>query len=806
MKRLCSCLVAALVGLAFCAQARGAGLLAPDDISLPPLRITQHVVDVDITDQIALTTVSQTFRNDTSRRLEATYVFPLPDNAELTDFQMSFNGKMAEGTVLPADQARRIYESIVRQSKDPGLIEFIGRRLLQMRVFPIEPGSDTRIQVKYQQICKPISGMSGFHYPLRTAKAMASASAVSRIAQEGVAGQVYGTVSFAVKLHTSGELKTIWSPTHSVEIVRDGEHNAKVAYEASKGSLEDDFILLYDTDSSDLGLSVIAFKPSADKPGHFVLTLTPKQLWPEQEYQPQDVVFVIDTSGSMAGDKIEQAKNALKFCIDKLDEKDRFGLVRFSTGVDVLFEDLAEAAREQRAEAQNWIGKFSAAGGTNITDALKQALQMRPKAMPGEIASVRPFVIVFITDGQGNQPADETLKIVKDHPAGKGARIFSFGVGHDVNTIFLDQLANNFSGKPTYVQPGENLELVLGDFFAVISQPVLTNVKLSLPEISITEKFPTMLSDLYHGQQLILAGKFEHPKSGPVKLTAMRNGKEIEYGWPEVSFTHTAEAKYVPSIWAGRKIAFLLDQIRAHGQNNEMIAEVVSLGQEYGIQTPYTSWLVNPEQSQLARGAAAPPMSRPAAQRERLRSLGSARSGGAGGGGGRPDAQMPASGEEVSGAVSVDDLLDGVNNWGSAEDPGFDEKAVGETAGKAASQFAQRNAQLREARSKDSAGRANTAVQLTQKIGDRWYNRIGLFLVDERFNDQTKLTIVKFGSKAYFEVAQTLPEARAAIAASRNVVVMVDSGHAVLISERAGIEEFSDEQWEQTGLPKRSSS
>ena len=232
----CKLIVAVAVMLVVM-QAQGAGILAPTDVSLPPLRVTEHSVDVTVQDQVALTTLNQTFHNDTSRVLEATYVFPLPENADLTDFQMSFNGKMVQGEVLPAAQARQIYESIVRQTRDPGLIEFIGHRLLQMRVFPIEPGKDTKIQVKYQQICRSMSGMSAYHYPLRTAKAC---------------GQVYGNVRFNVKLTTTSPLKNVWSPTHSVEIVRQGENAAAIAYEASKGSLDEDFLLLYDTDSSDL--------------------------------------------------------------------------------------------------------------------------------------------------------------------------------------------------------------------------------------------------------------------------------------------------------------------------------------------------------------------------------------------------------------------------------------------------------------------------------------------------------------------------------------------------------------------------
>jgi len=776
-------------------MADAAGLLAPTDLTLPPLRVTEHSVDVTVRDQIALTTLNQTFHNDTSRRLEATYVFPLPENADLTDFQMSFNGQMVKGEVLPADQARQIYESIVLQSRDPGLIEFIGRRLLQMRVFPIEPNSDTKIQIKYQQICRPISGMRGYHYPLRTAKA---------------GGQVYGTVRFNVKLETSAPLKNVWSPTHSVEIVREGENAAKIGYEASKGSLEDDFMLLYDTESSDLGLSVIAYKSGDGKPGHFVLTLTPKQLWPKQEYQPQDVVFVIDTSGSMAGEKIEQARAALKFCVDQLDERDTFNVVRFSTGVDLLFEQMQPADKDHRAKARERIGQFIAAGGTNITDALKAALDLRAdghsreSGNPGgddatrdldsrrrgnDSDSRRPFVIVFITDGIGNQPADHTMAMVQSHEASKKARVFTFGVGHDVNAVLLDRLATSSNAKPTYVQPGENLELALGDFFAVISQPVLTDLRITLPEISATEKFPATLGDLYHGQQLIVAGKFDSPMTGPVKLNATRSGKPVEYVWPSVSFTHTAEAKYVPTIWAGRKIAFLIDQIRAHGESKEMVEEVIALSQEHGIQTPYSSWLVNPEQGPIIVNSG-----RVDFPWQRSRGFDGAAGGGAAATGGRR--AMRAAGARILETPSAPASSPDSNIYHLRE-------SLGEVSGQSATELAKQNAIMRDQRSKDESGRLEAKYLAQRQIAGQWYNRIGQYLVDDRLTEQTPILTVKFGSDAYFALVRGKPELQSAFAASRNLVIFATDSQAVMISEDQGIEEFSGDQLKQVGLADR---
>ena len=760
-----------LLALFVTGNARAAGLLAPNDQTLPPLRITDHLVDVKIHDRVALTTVTQTFHNDTGRRLEATYIFPLPEHADLTDFQMSFNGKFVKGEVLPADEARRIYESIVRRTKDPGLIEFIGRRLLRMRVFPIEPGSDTTIKMSYQQITRPISGMNGYHYPLRTRKTV---------------GQAYGMVRFNVELDTTTPLKNIWSPSHAVEIVRQGETHARIAYEASGGSLEEDFVLLYDTAASDLGLSVIAHRADPALPGHFVLMLTPRQLWPKTEYQPQDVVFVVDTSGSMAGEKIAQARRAVQFCIDKLDDRDRFNVVRFSTGFDVLFGELTAATKENRAAAQNFAGLFTAGGGTNIADTLQHVVGMRPD---GDGAEARPFVVVFLTDGQGNRQPDEILGMLAGGP--DNLRIFPFGVGHDVNTILLDRLANAYTGRPTYVGPGENLELVLGDFFSVVSRPVLTNLKLTLPGIGATEQFPATLGDLYHGQQLIVAGRFGSSATGPVKLTASRNGERVEYVWPNVAFTNTAEATYVAAVWAGRKISYLIDQIRAHGESQEMIAEVVELSRTYGIQTPYTSWLVTPEgHGQLARGRWRPLASRNAPmlpQGVRI-THDVFLSGGFGGASGARGKRTPPGRGSGFGSLG--------NNIITLDEA---ERNVTTANGMVATAIARQNAQMREMRNRDG-GRLDVTWLAVRKLGQRWYHRIGGLLVDEDVNEKTTVVTVRFGSEAYFDLVAGRADLREVLAAAAEVLVLVAPDTAVLVSNEKGLEQFSPQEREQIGL------
>lgn len=759
------------------AAVRASGVLVVEGMRNNPLRIEDHLVRINITDRVALTTVNQTFRNTSNQRLEATYIFPIPEGADLTDFQMTFNGKMVQGEVLPADKAREIYERIVRGNRDPGLIEFIGRRLMRARIFPIEPDSTTEIQLSYQQVTDSVAEMWRYQYPLRT---------------PGENSVANGTVRFDVTLNSKSPLRGIWSPTHEVEVVRDGDHKARAVFERTNFSLADDFVLLYDAQQRDVGLSVVSYREDEALPGHFLLLLAPKPLWDDQVQVPQDYVFVVDTSGSMASDgKIDQAKQALIYCIDRLESEDRFSVVRFSTGFDTIFDKLQKADKASKAEATHRVEKFKPSGGTNINDALKAALDMRDAD-----AKDRPFVVVFITDGKGDQKReiveDMFARMTKDFRA--NIRLFPFGVGHDVNTQLLDALATGYGGIPTYVQPGENLEHSLGDFFSVFSEPVLTDLHLTLPDAVITEQYPPTIGDLYNGRQILLAGQFEKGVKGPVTLKAKRGDKELTYTWNEISFEPTNDATYVPRIWAGRKIAYLIDRIRLDGESSEMVREIMDLSTKYSLQTPYSSYLVAPELERSIFGA---PGDRP----NRL-SFGRGRgSGFEGGGGGFEGGAAPAS-ESLRRSLDTEEALKEARDNAPASRPAGAGKAGGDdrlyqmnptdAAGEGAFYLAARQARAREATALEDQN-ADTRAMAIRRIGDRNYVFVSGYLVDSTLTEVTKLTELKFGSDGYFDLIMMRPDLRKALAASKFMVVMVDPKNAIVIRQEEGVGSLTDE-------------
>ena len=538
-----------------------------------PLEITYHHVNVKIDGQIATTSVDQDFYNPNPERLEGTYIFPVPKGAQIDKFSMQIGDKQVEAELLSADKARAIYEDIVRKLKDPALLEYAGRDVFKVRVFPIEPNSHKKITLSYSQVLPSDAGLVSYLYPLNTEKFSA---------------KPIKNVSVTVNLDCKRPLKTIYSPSHAVDIKRDGANRATVTYEVADAQPDTDFALYFAPEQDEVGLNFLTYR-KAGEDGYFLLLASPGMDVKEKQVVAKDVVFVLDTSGSMAGKKIGQAKKALDFCVENLNDGDRFELVRFSTDVEPLFDKLVDATEANRTRASDFIKDLRATGATAIDDALRKALSLRP-ADGG-----RPFVVIFLTDGMptiGEVNEERILANVKNTDAGR-TRIFCFGIGTDVNTHFLDQLTEQSRGYSQYVLPEEDIEVKVSSFFAKIKEPVLANPTLKFTgDVRATKMYPAALPDLFKGEQLVVAGRYSGKGSSAVVIEGMVNGSTRKYTY-EVKFPEeSSDHDFVPRLWATRRVGSLLDEIRLHGENSELRDEVTSLARKYGIVTPYTAYLI----------------------------------------------------------------------------------------------------------------------------------------------------------------------------------------------------------------------
>ena len=547
-----------------------------------PLAVKYHHVMVGIRDQVAKTSIDQEFFNPTGARLEGIYVFPLPKGAVIRDFAMEIDGKITPAELLDAAKARGIYEDIVRKMRDPALLEYIGSGAFKVRIFPIEPRSTKRVKLSYSEVLQSDAGLYRYTYPLNTEKFSAAP---------------LDDVSIRVDLEAQHGLKTIYCPTHEVEIRRKGARNAVIGYEAKRTKPDTDFTLYYSADDNGVGLNALCHRVPGE-PGYFLLTVTPAYDTGKKAL-PKDITFVLDVSGSMAGEKMTQAKRALRFCLANLNADDRFDVIRFSTEAEALFGNLEEATGENVRKAREYVDGLRAIGGTNAEEAVTLAL----KSNRGQ--SSRPKVVIFITDGKPTVGETDEERLVRrvTNANVEHLRVFTFGVGDDLNTHFLDKLTEATHAARTYVSEKEDLEVPVSSFYEKIKSPVLVDIALEFDRaLGVTQRYPRDLPDLFKGNQLTVFGRYGGTGTN-VTLTGTVDGRRVRIPYTVGFPAREDDNALIAPLWAAQRIGYLLDEIRLHGQEKELVDEVTELARKFGIVTPYTSYLIMEDEQLRVRAA-----------------------------------------------------------------------------------------------------------------------------------------------------------------------------------------------------------
>src|SRR5215204_1700728 len=477
----------------------------PRPVPIPnALPVKSIQIDTKINGQVATTHLEQVFRNDTPYTLEGTYFFPIPETASIVEFAIWENGKKLVGEVRSREEARRIYDEIVRRQRDPGLLEYAGKDLFQASIFPIPPNSDKKLEMTYSEVLKAESGTVAYRYPLGTGRNLWNRPvSMNEDVRRRLPEQKFGTVSGKIEIVGREALRNIYSPSHQVEVKRKGETAASVSFETS--SNDNDFQLFYGLSNNDFGMSLLTYRePGRD--GYFLLQISPKDNLTESDLVNKDIVFVLDTSGSMADEgKMEKARNALLFGVRTLRDGDRFNVINFA-GEEHLFEDkLTPVNADSRRRGAEFVKRLQPNGGTNINDALRAAL--------GQFdSSDRPKMLVFMTDGLPTVGESNVENIIRNTKEIKvdGLRLFTFGVGYDVNTQLLDKLAEENSGTADYVEPKEDLEIKVSNFFTKVNSPVLTDLDLDFGGVQTDLLYPRKLTDIFKGTQLTILGRYRN--------------------------------------------------------------------------------------------------------------------------------------------------------------------------------------------------------------------------------------------------------------------------------------------------------
>ena len=546
-------------------------------------------IDTKISGQVATTRVEQVFRNDTPHTLEGTYFFPIPETASIVEFAIWENGKRLVGEVRSREEARRIYDEIVRRQRDPGLLEYAGKDLFQASIFPIPGNSDKKLELVYSQVLKAESGTVSYRYPLGTGRNLWMRPAQGReVARPGGPPQKFGTISGRVEISGREPLRNIYSPSHKIDIGKKGERTATISFETTNN--DSDFQLFYGLSDDEFGLTLLTHREPG-KDGYFLLMLSPKDDVAEREVVNKDIVFVLDTSGSMADEgKMEKARSALLFGIRTLRDGDRFNVINFAGEEHLMERGMITANADGKRRGEEFVKNLRPTGGTNINDSLIASLRQFE-------SNTRPKMLVFMTDGLPTVGETSTDRIVANFKTAKSVdvRVFPFGFGYDVNTALLDRLGSENSGMSDYVQPKEDLEVKMSNFFARVSAPVLSDLELDLGRAETDSVFPRKLPDLFKGMQLTLIGRYKNGsdiRDATATLRGMSGSASRTFTYGNLDFPERqSDNEFLPRLWASRRVGWLIEQIRLNGETKELRDEIVDLGTRYGIVTPYTSYL-----------------------------------------------------------------------------------------------------------------------------------------------------------------------------------------------------------------------
>jgi Ca-activated chloride channel family protein len=575
MKSLSRILLGAALALACLAAppvSRAAGLLIADGGLGGVLEIKEHDVKVTLNNGVAVTKVTQVFLNTEQRQVEALYTFPVPKGASVANFSMWINGKEMVGEVVEKQRAREIYNSYKQVRRDPGLLEQVDFRTFEMRIFPIGPGAEQRVEITYYQELDFDHDWATYVYPLATAT------------RKDVDTRTTGKFAFALDAKSAVPIAALESPSHgdAFVVARHSDAYWQASLETRGGSLARDLVLAYRTARPQTGLDLITSK-QGNEDGFFCLTLTAGDDLGKLD-EGMDYVFVLDVSGSMANDgKLLASKDSVSAFLNELGEKDRFEVMTFNVQPYLAFQKLRPADAAAKQDAGTFLATQQARGGTVLKPALTTAYKYAD--------ADRPLNVVVLSDGLTEaQERAPLLQLIAQRP--RSAKVFCIGVGNDVNKPLLEQLARDAGGLAAFVSHGDNFTRQAQAFRRKLTRPAATDLQLDFGGVKVYDLEPKTLPNLYHGSPVRVYGRYSGGGEAQVGLRGNIRGVELK---------KTAQLEFpkqdpsnpeIDRMWASHRIDGLLQQSDRDGSRTRVTDEVIRLGEGYSIVTEYTSFLV----------------------------------------------------------------------------------------------------------------------------------------------------------------------------------------------------------------------
>ena len=553
------------------------GLIVPDGSGNCRFVMNYHNVSISIEDGVAIVTIVEEFQNISDQVSEAVYLFPIPTGAVIDEFIMKTGDQVLRGEIFPADEARQIYQDIVARLKDPALLEYIGHALVKLSVFPFEVGERREITVRYIQPLEISGNSCTMVYPLKI--------------EENLAGPI-GDINVRVS-SDDPDLVDLFSPTHNFELV-DTTFGREYVFSATEYTPYSDMVILLTSSVGEIPSSLACTWDSVREEGYFMLTLIPKMN--ADELIPKDVVLIFDISGSMYGDKIDQAKEALGQILQLLRKDDRFAIITFDDRIRNLTGGLVYASYKDL-----WLKRvkeIEADGSTNIYDALKEGINVLSSKDTSRFKT-----ILFLTDGEPTAGNTDIGSIINDSTQiarSENVHIFSFGIGMGVNAELLDRLVQENAGKVSYIVEGETIEGKVTGLYKSIETPALENVSVYFEGVLPVHLVPEGPYTLFAGNALRLFGMYHEPGRFKIYLSGRRGNTIHDYAYVFL-LTHEDHGNtFIMSLWAQKRVSDLANRYRydrniREPEREEIKQEIVALSKRFNIINEFTSYLIAPE-------------------------------------------------------------------------------------------------------------------------------------------------------------------------------------------------------------------
>jgi Ca-activated chloride channel family protein len=582
IKCLSALLSVAVAAIAAAPQAHAAGLLIADGGFGGVLELKEQDVRVTINNGVAMTKITQVFHNTEKRQVEALYTFPVPKGASVANFSMWINGKEMVGEVLEKKRAREIYESYKQSRRDPGLLEQTDFKTFEMRIFPIAPDADQKVQMTYYQELDVDHDWATYVYPLATSS------------RKELTSRTSGKFALGLEVKSAIPIVSMESPSHAdgFVVAKHTENYYQASLETANGSLARDIVLAYQLSRPHTGVDLITSARGGED-GYFCLTITAGEDLAKRE-EGMDYVFVLDVSGSMAQDgKLLLSKDSLGSFISELGDKDRFEVLTFNVQPYLAFKELRAATAESKAQAATFLASQQARGGTVLNPALTTAYKYAD--------ADRPLNVVILSDGLTEQEERRMLlELIRSRP--RNAHVFCIGVGNDVNKPLLEQLAADSGGLAAFLSPEDNLSRQAKAFRRKLTRPVATDLKIDFAGLRVSDIEPKTVPNLYFGAPVRIYGRYKGSGKADVSVRGSVNGLEFKQTAGLDFPKEDLQNPEIDRMWAWKRIdGVLKDADRTGTRSRDVIDEVVRLGEGYSIVTEYTSFLVLENDAEFQR-------------------------------------------------------------------------------------------------------------------------------------------------------------------------------------------------------------